>query len=137
MNPSAQRAFRWAVLALATLVIIGVFLQVYFIAVYILGGDADALDAHENLGGIVHAVEVLTFLAAIGGYWKRWGEVGLSFALAVVGTVQFGLVDAGNEWVGGFHGLLALIVLILAHAVASRTVRELGLGRHGPAGPAS
>jgi hypothetical protein len=85
---------------LATLVIIGVFVQVYLIAAYILGGSNDRaiLDAHKDLGNIVHGVEVLAFLAAIGAYWKRWGELGLVFALAVVGTIQLGLVEADNEW---------------------------------------
>lgn len=130
MSPRVTQVFQWSVLVLASLVLLGVFLQVYFIAVYILGGNLDALDAHTNLGGIVHMVEVLAFLAALGAYWKRWAEVGLAFALAAIGTLQLSLVDAGNEWVQGFHGLLALIVLILAHAVALRAMRALGLGRH-------
>lgn len=136
MSPRAKQAFTWAVLVLASLVVIGVFLQVYFIAVYTLsqfGGGAlntDALDAHKNLGGFVHIAEVLTFLAAIGAYWKRWGEVGLAFALGLIGTIQLALVDSFDDsWVKGFHGALALVVLILAHAVAQRAVRSLGLGR--------
>lgn len=133
MNPGVKKAFQWAVLVLATLVIVGVFVQVYLIAAYILGGsnDRDILDAHKDLGGYVHIFEVLAFLAAIGAYWKRWGELGLVFALAVVGTIQLGLVEADNEWVAGFHGLLALVVLILAHATVQHAVRALGLGKHG------
>jgi hypothetical protein len=132
MNPGVKKAFQWAVLVLATLVVIGVFVQVYLIATYILGGlDHDILDAHKDLGGYVHMVEVLAFLAAIGAYWKRWGEVGLVFALAVVGTLQLAFVDTGGEWVKGLHGLLALVVLILAHATVQHAVRALGLGRHG------
>ena len=138
MNPSVQRAFRWVVLALASLVVIGVFLQVYFIAVYLFSGasDTDVLDLHENVGGIVHGVEVLTFLAAIPAFWKRWREVGLAFALAAIGTIQLAFTEGDEQWVRGFHGLLALVVLILAHAVASRTMRELGIGpRHRPEAP--
>ncbi len=133
MNPGVKKAFLWAVLVLASLVVIGVFVQVYLIATYILGGsvDRDILDAHKDLGGIVHMVEVLAFLAAIGAYWKRWGEVGLVFALAVIGTLQLAFVDTGGEWVKGLHGLLALVVLILAHATVQHAVRALGLGRHG------
>ena len=64
------RAFLWANLILAALVAVGVFVQVYLIASYFFGAGQDALDAHKNLGGIVHIVEVLVFLTAIGGYWR-------------------------------------------------------------------
>jgi hypothetical protein len=130
MSTGTQRGFQWAVLITASLVVIGVFLQVYFIASYIFGAGEDALDAHKNLGGIVHLLEVLAFIAALVAYWKQWAKVLPAFLLALIGTVQLGFAD-GDEWVGGFHGLLALVVLILAHAVVMRTVRDLGLGRHG------
>ena len=51
-----------------------------------------------------------------------------------VQRVAVGFADA-DEWVAGFHGLLALVMLILAHAVVQRTVRDLGLGKHGGASP--
>jgi hypothetical protein len=127
------RAFLWANLVLAVLVAVGVFVQVYLIASYFFGAGQDALDAHKDLGGVVHIVEVLVFLTAIGGYWRRWGEIGLSFTLAVIGTVQLGLAD-GDDWVGGLHGVFALLVLILAAVIAHRTMRALGLGRHGAPG---
>jgi hypothetical protein len=128
--PGWVRGFRWATLVTASLVVLGVFLQVYFIASYIFGAGEDALDAHKNLGGIVHAVEVLTFLLALGGFWRRWVDVGWAFALAAIGTIQLAFAD-GDEWVGGFHGLLALVVLILAAVVAHRAMRSLGIGRPG------
>lgn len=128
-----NRAFLWINLITAVLVVIGVFLQVYLIASYFFGAGQDALDAHKNMGGIVHIVEVLVFLSAIGAYWRRWGEIGLSFALAVVGTIQLSLADA-DEWVGGLHGVFALIVMILAAIITHRTMRALGLGRHAAPG---
>jgi hypothetical protein len=127
------RAFLWANLVLAVLVAVGVFVQVYLIASYFFGAGQDALDAHKDLGGIVHIVEVLVFLTAIGGYWRKWGEIGLSFALAVIGTIQLSFAD-GDDWVGGLHGVFALLVLILAAVIAHRTMRALGLGRHGAPG---
>jgi hypothetical protein len=135
MSPSVRRGFTWAVLVTAGLVVVGVFLQVYFIASYFFGAGEDALDLHENVGGIVHTIEVLVFLAAIVAYWKRWAGLLMPFLLALIGTVQLIFTDA-DEWVGGLHGLLALVVLFLAHAVAQRSVRDLGLGRHGAAPPA-
>lgn len=130
MSPGTNRTFLWIVLVLAGLVVLGVFVQVYLIASYIFGAGTDALDAHKNLGGIVHIAEVLTFIAAVVAYWKSWARMAPAFALAVIGTIQLSFADA-DEWVGGFHGLLALVVLILAHAVSQRAVRDLGLGRHG------
>ena len=128
-----NRPFLWANLVLAALVVVGVFVQVYLIASYIFGAGQDALDAHTDLGGIVHIVEVLVFLTAIGAYWRRWGEIGLSFSLAVIGTVQLSFSD-GDDWVGGLHGLFALVVLVLAGVIASRTARALGLGPRGALG---
>ena len=132
MSTRTQRGFQWAILVTASLVVLGVFLQVYFIASYFFGAGSGALDAHENLGGIVHVFEVLAFVAALVAYWKQWARMAPAFALAVIGTVQLGFADA-DKWIGGFHGLLALVVLILAHAVAMRSVRDLGLGKHGGA----
>lgn len=123
-----SRGFQWAVLILSALVVVGVFLQVYFIASYFFGAGTDALDAHKDLGDIVHIVEVLVFLAALVGFWKKWVDVGWAFALALIGTVQLGFAD-GDDWVGGFHGVLALVVLILAGVVSHRTMRALGVRR--------
>ena len=78
------RALLWITLVLATLVVIGIVVQVYLIAAYFFGAGQDALDLHEDLGGIVHGVEVLTFLATIGAFWRRWWDVGIGFLLGWV-----------------------------------------------------
>lgn len=134
MSPGAQRGARWALLVTASLVIVGIFLQVYFIAAYAFGAGESALDAHTGLGHAVEGVTALAFIAALVAYWKAWAKVAPAFALAVLTVVQVGFADA-DEWVAGFHGLLALVMLILAHAVVQRTVRDLGLGRHGGTAP--
>ncbi len=73
---------------------------------------------------------MLTFIAGLVAYWKRWGEVGWTFALGLIGTIQLALVDTfDNAWIKGFHGLLALVVLILAAIVSHRAMRFLGIGR--------
>lgn len=126
-----NRSFQWINLVLAVLVVVGVFVQVYLIASYIFGAGTDALDAHRDIGGFVHLAEVLVFLSALFAYWRRWGEIALSFSLFVVGTVQLGFSE-GDEWVGGLHGLLALVVLVIASIIARRTMRELGIGPDAP-----
>ncbi len=128
--PGWVRGFRWAVLVAAVLVVIGVFVQVYLIASYIFGAGTDALDAHKDMGGIVHMVEVLVFLLSLGGFWRRWVDVGWAFALAAIGTVQLGFAD-GDDWVGGLHGLFALVVFMIAAIVVHRAMRSLGIGRPG------
>jgi hypothetical protein len=104
---------RRATLVLAALVVLGVFTQVYLIASYLFG--ADTLQAHKDVGGIVHGFEVLTLVAAL--FAKR--DRILALTLAVVGTVQLILAD-GHKFVGGLHGLFATFVLLLAAAILWR-----------------
>lgn len=132
--PGWSRPLRWAVLIAATLVVVGVFVQVYLIGAYVRGAGEDALDAHRWAGNAVQGLQALVLLAALAGMWRRWADIGLAIALLAVGTVQIGLAE-GEEWVGGLHAFLALVVLVLATVIAHRAVRALGLGRHreGPA----
>ena len=136
--PGWKRGFRWAVLVGATLVAIGVFVQVFLIASYLFSGltDHDLLDAHTNTGFVVHDIEVLVFVLAIPAFWKDWVNLGWAFALGAIGTIQMTLASSDDKWVGGLHGLFALVVLVLAAVVAHRTMRALGLGRHPASGPA-
>ena len=108
-----QTQARRVTLALAALVVLGVFLQVYLIASYLFG--ADTLQTHKDVGGIVHGLEVLTLIAALVARWERV----LALSLAVVGTVQLVLAD-GHKYVGGLHGLFATFVLLLAAAILWR-----------------
>jgi hypothetical protein len=127
--PGWSRPLRWAVLVAATLVVVGVFVQVYLIGAWFRGAGEGALDAHRWAGNAVHGLQAVVLLAALGGLWRRWTDIGLAVALLAVGTVQIGLAD-GDGWVGGLHGLLALVVLVLATVIAHRAVRALGPGRH-------
>ena len=122
-----RRSFLWIQLVAAALVAIGVWLQVYFIASYFFG-EPDALDLHSGVGGAVHGIEILVFLAAFGAWWRNWGKIGHAFGLAALGTVQIGLTD-GEGWVGGFHGLLALALLTMAVMIVKWNAEALGLTR--------
>jgi hypothetical protein len=130
-----NRAFLWVNMVLATLVVIGVFVQVYLIGSYIFGAGTDALDAHEHSGDVIHLIEVLVFLSAIPAFWRRWPEIGWSLALGILGTIQVGLAN-GDDWVGGLHAFFALIVFVLAAVITHRDMRFLGLGRHAAPGAA-
>ena len=105
-------------LALALMIAIGVFLQVYLIGAYIFGAGQGALEAHETVGFTVHGFEVLIFLAAVAA-WLPLTDLGLAFLLMVMGTAQIALAGA-ETWAGGLHPLGALFVLVLASLLARR-----------------
>ena len=137
-----RRTFLWINVVLASIIVLGVFLQAWFIATYIIGNEESALDAHGFLGGLViHASELLVFLTAFGAWPRAWRWIGFTFLLFVVGTVQIFLlpsdsddpVSSGAAWVHGLHGLFALVVLVMAAVIAHRGMRDLGLTRSRPA----
>ena len=121
-------------MVLAALVVVGVWLQVYLIAAHLFGAG-DALDLHESLGEIMRGLGVLVFLAALGAWWRNWGKIGHAFGLAAVVMIQIALTG-GERWVGGLHGLLALVVLVMALFVAKDDADELGLKRASRGGDA-
>jgi hypothetical protein len=112
---------------LAAATVVGlVFAQLYLIATYVFG-DANALGAHMTLGRVVVLFELLVLVTALAGWWRDWPEVKLSVALVVIGGLQVSFAkDLGNSpQVHGLHGLLALVVVLLAALIAIRTWREV------------
>ena len=135
-----NRTATWIHFIFATIVVIGVPLQVYLIASYFSGAGEGALDAHGFVGGlVVHASEAIVFLSALVAFWGLWKWIGWSFLLLLLGTVQIALSppdeDPASGWIHGFHGLGALLVFLLAAYLAHRDMRLLGL--KGGAGTAS
>ena len=132
-----NRAATWVNFVFAVIIVIGVFLQAYFIASYASGAGEGALDAHGFVGGLViHASELIVFLSALVAFWKNWTWIAVNFGLFVFGTIQIFLSpgdDPGNGWVHGLHGLFALFVLLYAAYIAYRDMRWLGL--RGPGEP--
>ena len=124
----SRRTFTRLRYVFATIVVIGVFAQVYLIASYAFGA-ADALDAHKSVGFAVHGFETLVFLAALGASWGSWGALALSFSVPLIGTLQISLgnredVDVSG-WVHGLHGLLALVIMVIAVVIIHRDARAL------------
>ena len=129
-----RRVLIWVYLAGAVLVVIGVFLQAFSITAYIRGAGSGALDMHQAVGSVTNILEVVTFLGALIGFWGSWTRVGFAFALPVIGTIQLfaiGDTDTSGGWANGVHGLLALVVLVLAGMLTHDGMRALGL-RAGP-----
>jgi hypothetical protein len=136
-----NRAATWVNLVFASIIVIGVFLQAYFITAYVTGAGEGALDAHGFVGGLViHGSELIVFLSALVAFWRLWGWIAVNFGLFVFGTIQIFLAppddDPASGWVHGLHGLFALIVLVYAAYIAHRDMRWLGLRGTTPGGPA-
>ena len=119
-----KKAARFAHPLAAATVVGLVFAQVYLIAAYIFG-SVDALDAHMTLGRVVVGFELLALLTALIGWRSDRQEIRLSLALVVVGLIQVSLAkDVGNSpQVHALHGLLALVVMVLASVMTTRTWR--------------
>jgi hypothetical protein len=127
-----RRIFLWINLVLASFIVLAIFFQAYFIAAYAMGAGEGALDAHGVVGGLfIHAFELLIFLTAFGAWPRQWKWIGYTFALFVVGTIQIFLLppdeDPASPWIHGLHGLLALVVWVMAGLVVHRALRDLGL----------
>jgi hypothetical protein len=127
-----RRVFTWISFVLSVIVVAGVVVQIYLIASWIFG-ESGALDAHQIVGGaVVHPAEVLVFLVSFGAWWRTWRNIGVSFSLALLGTIQVFLVgdvkDPGNGYLHGLHGGLALFVAVLAAYIARREWRTLQAG---------
>jgi hypothetical protein len=127
-----NRVATWLNLVFASIIVIGVFVQVYLIAAYFMGAGDSALDAHGFVGGLViHGSELLVFLTAIVAFWRMWGWIAVNFGLFVFGTIQIFLLppdeDPGSPWLHALHGLFALFVLVYAAYIAKRDMRLLGL----------
>ena len=131
-----RRPFVWISLVVCWIVIAGIIVQLYLIAAWVFG-ESGALDAHKFVGGaIVHPAEILVFLIGLAAWWGTWRNVGVSFSLALLGTIQVfvagSLNDPKNGYAQGLHGGLVLFVAALALYIARRETRGLGLGAARP-----
>ena len=112
----------WLHLGFASLIVTGVFVQVYLIGAYIFGAGEEALDLHKSLGYTVHGFEVLLFILALVAWLPR-ADLLLSLLVTVIGTAQIMLAES-TGWTGSLHPLGALVVLTLAAFLAQRGLRR-------------
>lgn len=134
-----KRLFLWSSSLAASLIAVGVILQLYFIAAWVFG-EADALDAHRGVGLLVWLLEIIVLLSGLAAYWGAWRQAWLSIALPVLGTAQIfflgNIEDPGENvsgWIHGFHGGLAIFVFLLALAIGYRDMNALGIRSGGAA----
>jgi hypothetical protein len=123
-----RRAFLWLYAIAAALVAAGVLLQAFSIVAYVRGAGEDARDLHVTGGIVTHNLEIIVFLTALVAFWGAWKRVGFALLLPLIGTAQVFLIGDTDEeggWINGLHGMLALVVLLLALALAERGRRSL------------
>ncbi len=106
----------------ASVVVALIFVQLYLIGEYIYG-SVGALQTHESVGKAVPFIELLVFLTALVGWRSNRRQLGLSFALFIVGGIQVSF--ATTHWgttpsVRALHPTLAGAVVLLAAATAAR-----------------
>ena len=136
-----KRKFLWLVLIGAVVVVLGVLFQAFSIVAYIRSTDEGWLDAHGGMSLIVHLGQLAIVIGAIVAFWGNWTGVGTAFGFLVLSFLQLAAIgdtddpDRGS-WVNGFHGLLALVVLLAALAYGQRARSELGIRPAGAAGSA-
>jgi hypothetical protein len=125
-----KRFFMWLVLVGAVICFVGVLWQAFSIAAYVRSGDDGWLDAHGAGSMPVHLGQLMIVIGAIVAAWGNWRAVGAAvgfLALSIVQLAALGNTDEEGSWVNGFHGFLALIVLLSALAYAQWAARNLGI----------
>lgn len=135
-----KRFFLWLVLVGGVIVVLGVLWQAFSIAAYVRSGSEDWVDAHGAGSLPVHLGQLAIVIGAIVAAWGNWRMVGGAVGFLVLSVAQLfflGDTDEEGSWVNGFHGLLALVLLLLALWYAGWASRQLGLRRaSGAAGSA-
>jgi hypothetical protein len=125
-----KRFFLWLVLVGAVIVVLGVLWQAFSIVAYVRSGQEGWLDAHGAGSLPVHLGQLAIVIGAIVAAWGNWRAVGAALGFLVLSVVQlFALGDNETEgsWANGFHGLLALVVMLAGLAYAQWSARLLGL----------
>jgi hypothetical protein len=108
--------------------VLAVLWQAFSIAAYFRSGDQGWLDAHF-LGSIfVHVGELAIVIGALTAAWGNWRAIGTAIAflaLSVVQLLALGDPDERGSWVNGFHGFLALVLMLAALGYARWSARAL------------
>lgn len=127
MRRRVKRALRLLLVVVCLAVVVGVLVQAFSIAAYVRGAGGGSLDLHETGGFVTHALEIVALVLALPLWWRAWRLLALAIALPVLGTLQviaIGDTEEPGGWVNGLHGLLALVVLGLAAAMAIAAARS-------------
>lgn len=125
-----KRFFMWLVLVGAVICFLGIFWQAFSIVTYVRTGDDAWVDRHGIGSAPVHLGQLMIVIGAIVAAWGNWRAVGAAVGFLVVSVAQLALIgdtDKDGSWVNGFHGVLALVLLVAALAYAQWAAQSLGL----------
>jgi cytochrome b561 len=100
-------------LALTGIFALGAFIQPFTAGIGIFGGS---IEAHQGLGGLLHVLTVLGFLAALISPTRR-RDAPLAFALTAIVTIQLFVVEADATAIRALHPFLGVSSLLLAVAI--------------------
>jgi hypothetical protein len=120
---AVRRGSCWGHLAFTALFLVSVVVQ-FLLAGFATFG-AMSFEAHKTMGfAAVHSLSILVLLAALVAWLPRL-DIGLSFLVAALTTVQVALPTAGNDWIAGLHPVNALVLAVLAHVLLKRSRARL------------
>jgi Mn2+/Fe2+ NRAMP family transporter len=112
--------------------VVAVLVQVFLAGVGVFGdhsakvANASSFDPHRALGTVLGLVAVLLFLIALCARASRATVIGaLALALLTL-AAQPALANAGdsNKWVGGFHALDGMLILVISVWLAGAAHRR-------------
>lgn len=124
------RTALWIVFVGAIVTVVGVLVQAFSIAAYARGAGDGALDLHGANSLLVHVGQLAIVIGAIWAWRRSVPGIALAVGFLVLSFLQLlslGDTDEPGGWMNGFHGLLALIVLLAAVAYGEVAARRLGL----------
>jgi hypothetical protein len=125
-----KKTLTWVLLVGSVLVVLGVLWQAFSIAAYVRTGNEDWVDAHGAGSSFVHLGQLAVVIGAIVTFWGNAKAIVAAVGFLLLSVVQLlavGDTDATGEWWNGFHGFLALVVLLAALAYLERASDRLGL----------
>jgi hypothetical protein len=117
---------------LSGLFVLAVLVQVFLAGVGVFGdhaaqvANASSFDPHRALGTVLGVVAVVLFLVALAARESRRTVVGALLLAALAMAAQPALASGGdsNKWVGGFHAIDGMLILLISVWLAGTAHRR-------------
>lgn len=117
---------------LSGLFVLAVLVQVFLAGVGVFGdhaaqvANASSFDPHRALGTVLGVVAVVLFLVALAARESRRTVVGALLLAALAMAAQPALANGGdsNKWVGGFHAIDGMLILLISVWLAGTAHRR-------------
>jgi hypothetical protein len=117
---------------LSGLFVLAVLVQVFLAGVGVFGdhaaqvANASSFDPHRALGTVLGVVAVVLFLVALAARESRRTVVGALLLAALAMAAQPALANGGdsNKWIGGFHAIDGMLILLISVWLAGTAHRR-------------